>query len=237
MTMTKRLGLMLTAAILATACSREQVPAGHALSVASPHTEAANREVAQSLPLSDAQDFEDARRGLVATEPSLVIAGPDGTRYWDLASYDFVQGDAPASVNPSLWRQAQAQQHPRPVRGRTEGIYQVRGYDLVQHDADPGSQRLDRRRSAHDRRRLRPRRCALARKHLGDRSDHRRDLHAQPCRSLRRRSAPCCRSDADVRAVPIVAPEGFMRGSDQRERARRRRRWAAALTTCPRRAI
>jgi alkyl sulfatase BDS1-like metallo-beta-lactamase superfamily hydrolase len=102
MTMTTRLGVLLAAAILATACSREQAPAGHAALAASPHTEAA-----QFLPLSDARDFEDARRGLVASEPSLVIAGPDGTRYWDLASYDFVQGDGPASVNPRLWRQAQ----------------------------------------------------------------------------------------------------------------------------------
>ena len=104
--MTTRLGLMLAATLLATACSNEHAPVTVGPSAASPHVAAENRAVAQSLPLSDAQDFDDARRGLVAAEPSLVIAGPDGTRYWDLASYDFVQGDAPASVNPSLWRQA-----------------------------------------------------------------------------------------------------------------------------------
>ena len=206
MTMTKRLGLMLTAAILATACSREQVPAGHALSVASPHTEAANREVAQSLPLSDAQDFEDARRGLVATEPSLVIAGPDGTRYWDLASYDFVQGDAPASVNPSLWRQAQLNN----IHGLFEvvpGIYQVRGYDLSNMTLIQGRNGwilVDPLTTAETAAAA----LALARKHLGDRpitavifthshADHFGGIQA------------VLPKDADVRAVPIVAPEGF----------------------------
>ena len=204
--MTTRLGLVLTAAVLATACSREQALDGHVPSIASPHTEAANREVARSLPLSNAQDFEDALRGLVATEPSLVIAGPDGTRYWDLTSYDFVQGDAPASVNPSLWRQAQLNN----IHGLFEvvpGIYQVRGYDLSIMTLIRGRTGwilVDPLTTAETAAAA----FALARKHLGDRpitavifthshADHFGGIHGVLPRG------------ADTQAVPIVAPAGF----------------------------
>ena len=48
---------------------------------------------------------------------------------WDMTVYDFIQGEAPDSVNPSLWRQAKLND----MHGLFEvvdGIYQVRGYDL-----------------------------------------------------------------------------------------------------------
>jgi len=204
--MTTRLGLVMTVALLATACSGEQVPAGHASSAASPHTKAANHEVAQSLPLSDAQDFNEARRGLVATESSLVISGPDGTRYWDLASYDFVQGDAPASVNPSLWRQARLNN----IHGLFEvvpGIYQVRGYDLSNMTLIQGRNGwilVDPLTTAETAAAA----LALARKHLGDRpitavifthshGDHFGGIHG------------VLPKGSDAPAVPIIAPEGF----------------------------
>ena len=47
----------------------------------------------------------------------------------DRPSYDFIKGDAPPSVNPSLWRQAKINN----INGLfkvTDRIYQVRGYDL-----------------------------------------------------------------------------------------------------------
>ncbi len=69
-------------------------------------TVAANAELSRTLPLSDEQDFADARRGLIATDPELRIAAEDGRTIWDMPAYGFVEGAAPASVNPSLWRQA-----------------------------------------------------------------------------------------------------------------------------------
>ncbi len=85
--------------------------------------------VARSLPLADAQDFEDAARGLVASDPDVVIEAANGGRIWDTPAYAFVKGDAPTSVNPSLWRQAKL----NGLHGLfevAEGIYQVRGYDV-----------------------------------------------------------------------------------------------------------
>ena len=46
------------------------------------------------------------REGLSRATPTSSVEGPRGEKIWDTASYAFVQGDAPASVNPSLWRQA-----------------------------------------------------------------------------------------------------------------------------------
>jgi alkyl sulfatase BDS1-like metallo-beta-lactamase superfamily hydrolase len=92
-------------------------------------TAAHNAAVAEGLPLADQQDFEDARRGLIAGDGDVVIDTADGARVWDTAVYGFEQGEAPASVNPSLWRQAQLNN----LRGLfkvADGIYQVRGYDL-----------------------------------------------------------------------------------------------------------
>ena len=58
------------------------------------------------------------------------MTNPAGAVIWDSAGYDFVQGDAPETVNPSLWRQARLNN----IRGLfevEEGIYQLRGFDLA----------------------------------------------------------------------------------------------------------
>ncbi len=75
------------------------------------------------------QDLEDARRGLVASDPEVVIRAPDGRTIWDTTAYAFVGGDAPASVDPGLWRRAERNR----IHGLFRvagGIHQVRGYDL-----------------------------------------------------------------------------------------------------------
>jgi alkyl sulfatase BDS1-like metallo-beta-lactamase superfamily hydrolase len=71
----------------------------------SAQTAALNASVAKSLPLADQQDFEDAKRGLIASDAELRVAGAEGTPIWDMTAYGFIEGDPPASVNPSLWRQ------------------------------------------------------------------------------------------------------------------------------------
>ena len=92
-------------------------------------TRAANEDVLERLPFQDETDFELASRGRIAVPDSLVIPSEAGGIAWDMTGYDFVQGDAPDTVNPSLWRQAKL----NGLNGLFEvvdGIYQVRGYDL-----------------------------------------------------------------------------------------------------------
>jgi alkyl sulfatase BDS1-like metallo-beta-lactamase superfamily hydrolase len=90
---------------------------------------AANAALADSLPFADAADFEDAARGLLGRLEPGVVDNAEGRTVWDADAYAFITGEAPASVNPSLWRQSQlaAQQGLYEV---VEGLYQVRGLDL-----------------------------------------------------------------------------------------------------------
>ncbi len=94
------------------------------------YTIRANQAIGDSLPLEDQQDFEDSRRGLIASDPNLKVKNDADDVIWDMSAFDFIQGDAPDSVNPSLWRQAILNN----IHGLfevTEGIYQVRGYDAA----------------------------------------------------------------------------------------------------------
>ena len=91
--------------------------------------EEAQRLAAASLPLHDSADFEDADRGFIAALQPGIISRPDGHVVWDAESYAFLQGDAPASVNPSLWRQSKLVVK-QGLYEVVEGIYQVRGLDL-----------------------------------------------------------------------------------------------------------
>ncbi len=105
-------GVVLTLALIG--CQpedRDTAPAPSAVdnagnTAATRFTEAANREVSEALPLSDEQDFADAKRGLIGSDPQLRVFTEDGREIWAMPAYDFVDGEAPASVNPSLWRQA-----------------------------------------------------------------------------------------------------------------------------------
>ncbi len=93
------------------------------------HTAAHQHAVTMDLPFDDEQDFIDARRGFLAALDSTLIEATDGRVVWDLDLYGDTSGDAPATVNPSLWRQAQLNL----IHGLFEvvpGIYQVRGLDI-----------------------------------------------------------------------------------------------------------
>ncbi|MCU1296046.1 MAG: hypothetical protein JWO91_324, partial [Acidobacteriaceae bacterium] len=84
---------------------------------AEPNVAAANRAVQSQLPFSDRQDFEDAMRGFIATTHD--AANPD--------RYAILKHEAPPTVNPSLWRQAQL----NATNGLfkvSDGVYQVRGF-------------------------------------------------------------------------------------------------------------
>ena len=92
-------------------------------------TAQANARVAQQLPLDDQGDFVDATRGRLAQIEGGVIRNAKGDVVWDANSYAFLKGPAPASVNPSLWRQSQLNAE-HGLFEVTPGIYQLRGYDI-----------------------------------------------------------------------------------------------------------
>ncbi|MGR2769169.1 alkyl/aryl-sulfatase [Photobacterium ganghwense] len=95
-------------------------------------TKQVNQSLLESLPFSDKKDFENAQKGLIAKQDTVTIKNDKGDVVWDLEAYKkYISLDKPApdSVNPSLWRNAQLNM----INGLfevTDGIYQVRGYDL-----------------------------------------------------------------------------------------------------------
>jgi alkyl sulfatase BDS1-like metallo-beta-lactamase superfamily hydrolase len=93
-------------------------------------TRALHRGVLAALPFDDTQDFEDARRGFVATLPEVEIRNAQGRVVWSLRDYAFLaEPEAPATVNPSLWRQARLNMH-HGLFQVADRIYQIRGFDL-----------------------------------------------------------------------------------------------------------
>jgi alkyl sulfatase BDS1-like metallo-beta-lactamase superfamily hydrolase len=98
---------------------------------ASGHTQLAHEDSSKDLPFEDREDFEDARRGSIASAPNLVLRDARGRVVWDMDSYAFIdpESDSPETVHPSLWRMARL----NAIHGLFEvvpGIYQVRGYDI-----------------------------------------------------------------------------------------------------------
>jgi alkyl sulfatase BDS1-like metallo-beta-lactamase superfamily hydrolase len=109
-------------------CSK-QAGVGGTASEATATTQAANAQLAKDLKLDDPQDFEDAKRGFIA-RPSGKIMADDGSVLHDFDAYQFVTGQAPDTVNPSLWRHARLNAEIGLFKV-TDGIYQLRGFDIA----------------------------------------------------------------------------------------------------------
>ena len=85
----------------------------------------------KALPFSDTADFDDASRGFLGTLDHARITSAQGRVVWSLEAYGFLSDEkAPATVNPSLWRQSRLNMS----HGLFEvmpGVYQVRGLDIA----------------------------------------------------------------------------------------------------------
>jgi alkyl sulfatase BDS1-like metallo-beta-lactamase superfamily hydrolase len=84
---------------------------------------------AHCLPDHDTTDFDNADRGFIAALSPCVVKAADGRVVWDNDSYAFLDGPAPTSVHPSLWRQS-ALNAKQGLYEVVPGIYQVRGLDI-----------------------------------------------------------------------------------------------------------
>ena len=118
-----------------TGCSKDRIdletdadPQGHR-----PPTTAtirANTDFGRELNFNDLNAFETAAQGLVGRDPDLRVRSRSGDIIWNMPAYEFMTGEVPESVNPSLWRQGRLNN----IHGLfrvAEGIYQIRGHDLA----------------------------------------------------------------------------------------------------------
>ena len=96
---------------------------------ASQYTAEANEQVYALLDFDDERELENAQRGLIVAPESLEITDEAGNVTWSQAAYEFLDQKAPDTANPSLWRNTQLN-HICGLFEVTDGIYQVRGYDM-----------------------------------------------------------------------------------------------------------
>ncbi|MEN9806532.1 MAG: hypothetical protein RL756_1052 [Pseudomonadota bacterium] len=89
-------------------------------------------EVRAALPLDDRGSFDNARRGLIASiDPVTIRHRERGHPVYDLSGLGFLDGEAPDTVNPSLWRQAQLNALHHGLFEVVPGIWQVRSFDIA----------------------------------------------------------------------------------------------------------
>jgi alkyl sulfatase BDS1-like metallo-beta-lactamase superfamily hydrolase len=204
----RRAALLALAALLA-ACSRPDTPTA-APTGAGDATGAvlrANAALARSLNLGERTAFDDARRGFVAA-PTGQVRDARGAVVWDYDAFAFVHGDAPTTVNPSLWRQARLNNQIG-LFEVTRGIWQLRGFDLANMTLIEGRtgwivvDALTSRETAAAA-------MAFARRHLGERPVSALIFTHSHVDHFGGALGVISAEEAARRRVPIVAPAGFM---------------------------
>lgn len=95
-------------------------------------TAKANAAIYDELDFDDKQEYEFATRGLIDAPETLELKDEDGKILWSQEAYVFLDDyeKAPDSVNPSLWENTK-NNHAYGLFEVTDGIYQVRGYDMA----------------------------------------------------------------------------------------------------------
>lgn len=197
--------LLVTLGVLQ-ACDKNTGVVGEA-SDASPTTIAANAEFSAKLNLQNQQDFEDAKRGLIA-RPTGKIIGADGRVLRDFDEFKFLNGSVPSTVNPSLWRHAKLNEQIGLFKV-TEHVYQLRGFDNANITLIEGKtgwivvDTLNTRESAAAA-------MAFARKHLGDKPVSALIFTHSHIDHFGGALGVITPLEIAERKVPVVAPAGFM---------------------------
>jgi alkyl sulfatase BDS1-like metallo-beta-lactamase superfamily hydrolase len=89
----------------------------------------AQKAQSASLPSEDGRDAAFVDQGFIATRADPIIKTSDGKPVWNLDAYAWMDGPAPPTVNPSLWR------HMLLLRKHglykvADNVWQVRGFDV-----------------------------------------------------------------------------------------------------------
>lgn len=185
------------------------------------HVVSQQRRIRESLPFGDADDFDAADRGFLGRLEPGEVRDDDGRVVWDGDAYAFLDGEAPDTVNPSLWRQSKlvARQGLYEV---VPGIYQARGLDLSNVTFVEGYRGvlvIDPLISAETAAAA----LRLYRRYRGGARRHRRRLHPLPRGPLRRGERCHDAAAGGRRGRARARARGVSRGSGVGERVRRRR--------------
>ena len=203
----KNLNLAICIALITlTGCSKNSGVGGTA-SDATPTTLAANAQFAKDLKLDDPQDFEDAKRGFIA-KPTGKLLAADGSVLYDYDAYQFIKGQSPDTVNPSLWRHARLNAEIGLFKV-TDGIYQLRGFDVANITLIEGKtgwivvDAMTSRESAAAA-------MAFARQHLGNKPVTALVFSHSHIDHFGGALGVLTPQEVAERKVPVIAPAGFM---------------------------
>ncbi len=91
-----------------------------------------NSAIYSLLDFENTQEAEFAARGLIDAPEELELTDENGKVVWSQKAYSFLEDyeSVPDTVNPSLWENTK-NNHYYGLFEVTEGIYQVRGYDMA----------------------------------------------------------------------------------------------------------
>ena len=172
-------------------------------------TAARNASFLNGLKANDDQEAALARRGFTCDWGDDRIVRPsDGREIWNFRSYDFVDGETPDTVNPSLWRHAKLLKLNGLFKVH-DRIWQVRGFDLSNLTVilgETGYIVIDPLISTE----VAAAAMELVRRELGDRPvtamiyTHSHVDHFGGVKGV------MTQEDADSGRVPVIAPQGFM---------------------------
>lgn len=175
---------------------------------ATPTTRTRLREFSAQLPWHDDRDFDDVRRGFIATREGHALRDADGEPIMTLDPAETLHAPTPDTANPSLWRLARLNSQHGLFRV-CDRVYQVRNFDISNLSVivgDEGYIIIDPLYSAEAARAA----LDLVRDQLGDRPvtgmiySHAHLDHFGGSRGV------LTREEAAQRGVPVIAPEGFM---------------------------
>lgn len=171
-------------------------------------TRDANASLLATLPLDDRREIELAERGFIAAPEEMQIKTADGRVVWDFSDFAFLNGEAPDTVNPSLWRHARTLARYGLFKV-ADHIYQVRGFDVSNVTFIEGKTGWividplltnEVAKAAFD----------LVSKHLGQKPIHAVIIthsHADHYGGIR---GIVSQEDVDTGRVKVIAPEGFV---------------------------
>lgn len=91
-----------------------------------------NSALYSMLDFEDTQEADLAVKGLIDAPEKLELTDADGNVIWEQGAYEFMEeyDKAPDTANPSLWENTK-NNHAYGLFEVTDGIYQVRGYDMA----------------------------------------------------------------------------------------------------------
>ncbi len=193
--------------VIISGCSRKS---GGMSGDADKYTIKFNEDSAAALKFDDLLSYEDAKRGFIAA-PEGKITNSSGETLIDFNAFKFVEGKAPATVNPVLWRHAVLNSKAGLFKV-AEGIYQLRGFDIANMTLIEGRtgwivvDPLTSRESAAAA-------IGFARRHLGSRQVSAIIFTHSHIDHFGGVFGVISIQDASAEKIPVIAPENFMEES------------------------